>query len=46
MKAFFGILALMAVIYFAFITMTDRICDKQFSESYKQTAEYKAMKCE
>ena len=29
-----------------FITATDRICDKPFSNEFKQTQEYKNMQCE
>lgn len=34
-----------ALIVWGFIRATDRICDKPFSQEFKQTAEYQKMHC-
>lgn len=45
MKIFLASLFLAAVFVLAFIKLTDRICDKPWSDDYKKTADYAAMQC-
>lgn len=45
MKIFFMGLFLIAVVAVGFIKLTDRMCEKQFSAEFMQTAEYQAMQC-
>ena len=46
MKSIIALIILAALILFGFYTITDRICDKPWSDEFKQTEDYKAMQCE
>lgn len=46
MKTTIAIIIFAALMMFAFYTLTDRICDKPFSDEFKQTQDYKDMQCE